>query len=102
MAAPRHDWYLKDWLKTCNTNQERLSQDLDINKATVSHLARGIQPYSRDYVNQIAEYLNIQPYELLMHPADAFTIRRLLVEADKMSEMGKRLKVVNSQTGTEG
>jgi transcriptional regulator with XRE-family HTH domain len=102
MAAIRHDWYLKEWLKALQKKQEDLVRDLDWNKSRVSLTARGIQPYDRDDINEVATYLHIQPYELLMHPDDAFTIRRLLIEAKKMTKMGERLQIVSDRTGTEG
>jgi transcriptional regulator with XRE-family HTH domain len=77
MATPRHDWYLKEWLRTLKKRQADISRDLDMNKAKVSLTASGKQPYDRETVNAIADYLNIRPYELLMHPDDAMALRRL-------------------------
>lgn len=77
MAAPRHDWYAKQWLKTLSKRQADVVRDLDWNKARVSLTFNGKQPYTRDDVNEIAEYLNLKPYELLMHPDDAMALRRL-------------------------
>lgn len=77
MADPRHDWYLKQWLKTLGKKQADIVRDLDWNKARVSLTASGKQAYTRDDVNEIADYLNLRPYELLMHPDDAMSLRRL-------------------------
>ena len=33
--------------------------------------------YNQDAVNEVATYLNVHPYELLMHPDDAMALRRL-------------------------
>jgi len=77
MAAPRHDWYLKEWLRSLGKKQADLVRDLDMNKAKVSLTAAGKQPYTRDDVNEIAYYLNLRPYELLMHPDDAMRLRRI-------------------------
>lgn len=82
MPAPRHDWYLKEWLKASEKRQTDIVKDLDWNKAKVSLMARGLQPYTRDEVNEISAYLNIRPHELLMHPDEAYAIRRL--RADMM------------------
>lgn len=78
--GPRHDWYLKEWLRQVGKKQADVVRDLDWNKARVSLMMRGIQPYERDSVNEIADYLNIRPFELLMHPDDAMAIRRLRAE----------------------
>jgi hypothetical protein len=51
------------------------------------------QKYTREEVNELADYLNIQPYELLMHPDDAMAIRRMQSSAIKMvAEQQRRFK----------
>lgn len=85
MASPRHDWFLKDWLRTTNKKQADLVNDLDWNKAKASLMARGLQPYTRDEVNEVSAYLNIRPWELLMHPDDAFRLRRLKEEMVRLA-----------------
>lgn len=77
MGQPTHDWYLKEWLRTLHKKQADLVRDLDWNKARVSLMIRGEQQYTRDAVNEVATYLNVHPYELLMHPDDAMALRRL-------------------------
>ena len=84
MAAPRHDWYLKQWLKACGKKQADLEKDLELNKAKVSLTANGKQPYDRDLVNLIADYLHLKPYELLMHPDDAMAVRQLQASAERI------------------
>lgn len=85
MSAPRHDWYLKQWLRSLNKKQADIVNDLDWNKAKVSLTASGKQPYTRDDVNEIADYLNLRPYELLMHPDDAMALRRLKAEMIRLA-----------------
>jgi len=85
MAKPRHDWFLKDWLRASGKKQAHLVKDLEWNKAKASLMARGLQPYTRDEVNEIAQYLNIRPYELLMHPDDAHAMRRLRAEMIRLA-----------------
>ena len=75
--VPRHDWYLKEWLRASGKRQADVVSELDWNKARVSLMARGAQQYTRDAVNEIAAWLNIRPYELLMHPRDALALRSL-------------------------
>jgi hypothetical protein len=93
MATPRHDWYLKQWLKHFRKKQADVVRDLDWNKARVSLTASGKQAYTRDDVNEVADYLNLRPYELLMHPDDAMALRRLRADALRIAhdaeEMGK-------------
>lgn len=85
MIAPRHDWYLKQWLRYYGKKQSSIVNDLDWNKAKVSLTASGKQPYTRDDVNEIADYLNLRPYELLMHPDDAMALRRLRAEMIRLA-----------------
>lgn len=85
MADPRHDWYLKEWLAACNKKQKDVVKDLDWNKAKVSLMFHGKQAYTREEVNELADYLNIRPHELLMHPDDAFAIRRLRQEMIRLA-----------------
>tara|TARA_Y100000114_G_scaffold153717_2_gene174287 strand:- start:37451 stop:37759 length:309 start_codon:yes stop_codon:yes gene_type:complete len=102
MATPRHDWFLNDWLKAKRKKQADVVRELDWNKAKVSLTASGKQPYTRDDVNEIAAYLEIHPWELLMHPADAAELRKLAIAADGVTAIGKRLHLVSDRTGTDG
>jgi transcriptional regulator with XRE-family HTH domain len=95
MAAPAHDWYLKQWLKTLGKKQADIVRDLDWNKARVSLTASGKQPYTRDDINELAEYLNLRPYELLMHPDDAMSLRRLRVG---MLRLASEVETLNDVT----
>jgi hypothetical protein len=85
MADPRFDWYLKEWLRASDKKQSDIVKDLDWNKAKVSLMVRGLQPYTREEVNELAAYLHIRPHELLMHPEDAHAIRRLRTEMIRLA-----------------
>lgn len=88
-------------MKRCREMGKRQSdivRDLDWNKARVSLMLRGEQPYNREAINEVAAYLNIQPYELLMRPEDAMALRGLRKEAFRVIEVGGSLE----QTGTDG
>ena len=90
MATPRHDWYLREWLRQFGKRQSDITKDLDWNKARVSLMIRGEQPYTREAVNELADYLNIRPYELLMHPDDAMALRRLRAEMVRLAHQAQR------------
>jgi transcriptional regulator with XRE-family HTH domain len=77
MANPQHDWYLRQWLDTLHTRQSAVGERTGFARSKMSKLVSGSQPYDRPSVNAIARALNIEPYELLMHPEDAMRIRRL-------------------------
>lgn len=85
MAKPRHDWFLKEWLKAVGKKQADMARELEWNKAKVSLTASGKQPYNREDVNEASAYLNIAPYELLMHPEDAMALRRLRQDAARIA-----------------
>lgn len=105
MAAPGHDWYLKEWLRTLQKKQADITRDLDWNKARVSLMLRGEQQYTRDAINELATYLQIAPYELLMHPEDAMALRRLRADALRVAENSARLDQDIPplvRTGTDG
>jgi transcriptional regulator with XRE-family HTH domain len=78
------DWYLKDWLSTLRVSQAELCRRTDYPKAKVSDLVTGKQRYNRDVLNDVAGALHVQPYELLMHPADAMARRQMIKLAGEM------------------
>ena len=81
------DWYLKEWLKATNTTQAELVRRTDYPKAKVSDLVKGKQRYNRDILNDVANALNVYPFELLMHPADAMAQRRMQKLAEQMVQI---------------
>jgi transcriptional regulator with XRE-family HTH domain len=81
------DWYLNEWLETLQVSQAELGRRTDYPKAKVSDLANGKQRYNRDILNDIAHALNVQPFELLMHPADAMAQRRIRKLAEEMVQI---------------
>ncbi|MES2295243.1 MAG: helix-turn-helix domain-containing protein [Pseudomonadota bacterium] len=87
MPKPAHDWHLAEWLTTLRKRQADLVRDLDWNKAKASLMVNCKQQYTRDEVNELAAYLNIQPFELLMHPEDAMAYRQLRHAAEVMVQI---------------
>jgi transcriptional regulator with XRE-family HTH domain len=81
MGIPRHDWFLKEWLKYFGHSQQWLADRLDVQKSKVSRMATGTTPYDRDDINSVAAALGIMPFELLMDPDLAHHIRRLRASA---------------------
>lgn len=78
------DWYLSEWLAYFGKKQADVVRELDWNKAKVSLTASGKQPYFRDDVKEITEWLGLRPYELLMHPRDALAIRNMRESAEQI------------------
>ncbi len=74
---PEADWHLQEWAKFRGKKQADLVNDLGWQKNAAFRLWHGHQPYRRDFVNAVARWLEIEPYELLMKPDDALGLRRL-------------------------
>lgn len=103
MATPRHDWYLAQWLRYYGKSQADMARDTGWNKAKVSLTASGKQAYSRDDVNEAAEYLNIRPYELLMHPDDAMAMRQFRKDLQVVAQRSEAMeRAEKAKTGTSG
>jgi hypothetical protein len=74
---PGPDWYLRDWMAHFGKRQAALSNELGWTKGRAHYVWHGNTPYGRDVVNEVAAWLGIEPFELLMPPRDALNLRRL-------------------------
>ena len=77
MPDDADDWRLKEWMAHFGKRQAALVNELGWDKARANYVFHSKQPYRRDIVNEIATWLGIRPYELLMHPREAIALRRL-------------------------
>lgn len=77
MADPSPDWFLAQWLSATRTTQAALGRRTGWDKRKTSFLVTGRQEYRRQEVNEAAAALNLEPWELLMHPADAMEVRQV-------------------------
>lgn len=75
------DWYLKEWLAFLGKRQASLVNELGWDKSRANHVYHGKQAYKRDLVNEVSEWLEIQPFELLMPPQEAVALRNLRASA---------------------
>lgn len=71
------DWHLREWMAHFGKRQAALVNELGWTKNRANIVWHGRQPYKRGIVNEIARWLGIKPYELLMHPREALALRRL-------------------------
>lgn len=69
------NWYLQEWLEHFGKRQASLVNELGWDKSRANFVYHGKQPYRRDVVNEVAEWLGIEPFELLMPPEEALAIR---------------------------
>lgn len=80
-----HHWYLSEWANRLGVRQKDAIDKLGWSKAQASDLFTGKQRYTQDLVDQVAAWLQLAPYELLMSPDDAFAIRDMRASAARVS-----------------
>lgn len=71
------DWHLQEWMTYFEKKQASLTNELGWNKGRANHIYHGKQKYNRDLVNEVTQWLGIEPYELLMQPEAALQLRAL-------------------------
>ena len=71
------DWHLQAWLKHFRKKQAALTNELNWSPNRRNKLFHGRQSYRREDVNEVAAWLGIEPFELLMPPDLAIALRRL-------------------------
>jgi transcriptional regulator with XRE-family HTH domain len=70
------DWHLQEWMALLGKRQAHLIRDLGWSRRKASEVYNGDQQYKRDLVNELAQWLGIRPFELLMPPEEAQRIRQ--------------------------
>ena len=101
MAEPIHDWYFRAWLEHFDKNQADVVEHVGWNKSKASLFWKGAQRYHRDDINELADYLNLEPFELLMPPERAMSYRQLRASATQIAGMGGPVREVINHTFTE-
>lgn len=76
-AAVGPDWFLPEWMGALQVKPVDLIKETGMSKATISDIVNGRTNYYRALVNEMARALRVEPFELLMHPDEAFALRRL-------------------------
>lgn len=71
------DWHLPAWMATLGVTQADLCRETGMSKSTMSEIVNGKTHYYRALVNQLARALRVDPFELLLPPAEAMAIRRM-------------------------
>lgn len=74
-------WYLREWMETAGLGrrggQARMMELTGWSKATMSQLYTGRQDYNPKLLEEAAQALKAEPFELLIHPERAMALRRL-------------------------
>lgn len=81
-----HHWYLAEWAERLKVRQKDAVAKLGWSKAQASDLFTGKQRYTQDLVDEVAAWLQLAPYELLMPPDDAYAIRAMRDSAARLHE----------------
>lgn len=94
-----HTWYLADWAAWRGKRQADALRELGWSRSSASDLWTGKQRYTQDHIDEAAKWLEIQPYELLLPPAEAMSLRKmreaaLAIAADASSAHPDGAKVV--------
>lgn len=72
-----HRWYAPEWAAHFGKKQADAQRDLGWSRSTASGLWNLSQKYTQERVDEVALWLGIAPYELLMPPPEALALRRL-------------------------
>lgn len=66
--------------------QAHLVSDLGWSRRKASEVFNGDQPYKRETVNELSEWLQIEPFELLLPPEEAIALRQLRSSALRIAQ----------------
>lgn len=92
-------WYLREWMAAKGIKRQAdMADRTGWSKATMSQLYNGKQDFSPKILREAAAALEIQPFELLMHPDQAMALVRLRRDAVRIVADSVQF----DRTGTEG
>lgn len=99
------NWFLREWMGTLDVSQAALVEKTGLTKTAISLLYNDRQDYTPAIIQDVAEALNIAPYELLMHPENAMAIRSFRQDAFRVVETSKGIdrgesEIPSLKTGT--
>lgn len=75
--------------------QADILRDLDWERGRTSKVVNGKQPFTRDDLLTLAEWLGVEPYELLMSPSRADQIRAIEESAMTLAATIQRHSVIS-------
>lgn len=97
-ALDSPNWYLQEWMAHFGKIQADLSKELGWDKARANFHYHSKQQYRRDTVNELAQWLGIEPFELLIPPERALEIRDVFERLRLIATRGQEGVVINSET----
>lgn len=66
----RRRTFIRAWREYRNLTQDQLAERVGISKPQLSRIENGLQPYSQDLLEALAEHLQTDPASLLMRDPD--------------------------------
>jgi transcriptional regulator with XRE-family HTH domain len=84
------DWYLQEWMRSKRVSQAWLAKECDWTPSTMHGIYHGRTSYYRDILNLIASKLNVEPFELLMHPEEANAFKQFQHNAAEVVKLVDR------------
>ena len=94
----QHTWYFHEWVEQAGKTQAMAIRELGWSRAKASDVWAG-QPYSQAIIDDVAPWLNVRAYELLMPVEEAMALRRM---RDSAATIAAVRPVTPAKTGTEG
>ena len=82
----KHTWFVREWMLQAKKKQADLMKELGWARSKASTVWNG-QQYTQAIIDDLAPWLQARPYELLMHPADAFALRQLRESAVRIASV---------------
>lgn len=92
-------WFIREWMDYYGLKQARMMELTGWSKASTSQIYNGVQDYSPKIVREAALAMNLQEYELLMHPDDAMSLRKLRSTAEQIVQIAHDSEERNGTTG---
>lgn len=86
------DWYLRDWMKERGLTQAKLRARTGWSKATMNDLFHGRTDYYRARLDEAARGLDLEPFELLLPPAEAKALRAVRDAARMLTNANSRAR----------
>lgn len=82
----QHTWYLQEWMAQSGPPkiQADMIRELSWSRAKASDVYNW-QQYTQELIDVLAPWLNVEPYELLLHPSRAMAIRSMRKDAIRIA-----------------
>lgn len=95
---PPHDWYLTEWMAEKGFNQTQLRERAGWSQRKGSEICNGGR-YNRDIVNDVARVLQVEPWQLMLPPDEAFNIQMIRDQLDRAAERHRRFHAEPADDG---